>query len=1096
MAIILTPHAIERAASKFTAKKLFLEQAATPPGREAHIFNLYEDLNMPLRDIVEIGRLALNAKVENIQEKMDGQYFAFTVVNGVLRVFTKLNLVTDSQLENLLNKIRSEDVSAGMDLEGIVQKFSRKGMEGVREAFSVAYEALEPVAVQYQESLFRNGEVVIAAQVMHESSQNTIAYDENSLRFVSPISLNPEVSVSKNDVPYQQFLEQARSASSAAFTLDSVPVATLLRDLEEDDSIIEAEEKKLESIISDYGLSESSTVGDFVKSALIKKIQADHSYIPERYLEQVADRFATGKGRVGIELKKVLSPQDYSRYRALDKRKRLVVDEAIIPLEVIIQRIGISVIDKLDLALKATNKDDLIGFVNQVKNAFEEGFDFGLGEDDTDVFEKIRVALARLEENKDLFVIASEGIVFTYNGKTYKLTGLFTPINKLRGFFAYGKAKLPIEAEEVLSEGGSAFKDSTGNVLTRTDRIQRGDVSRILSAFNSQVLEPLGIAYLPVGSTATDTDTVGDLDIVVDIASKDVLFKMISDELGLENVKKIGQLIAVKFLVPNSSEDDFVQIDVIPSASVEDTAWVMKGGTEGSVKGVFRNLLFSYIARVKSDQESNTMGQVKYSLSWPGGLLVKVDGEDKGPREPDPDNFLPVLGIEVPKEEVSTFEDLVKYMRSDANFSFMLQGFKDYIDNSRYLQSKDEKVKSAAEEAIAHIERSRMNESFALKELIKKIIKEETEPDEMSEPGINQPEQLRLLTPSYESPQASITPDWLRSHSVSDEIYDSSSFTFFKEGIPALLMGYEDSDLENEGEKFEAGMIEYTKSIGLEGMKRIAGEGEDLRMGNRTYESKKSKTGSPTLMFNSTFPKSRPNHFYLFTLNIPGSSLIRDVSDQLKQSLGISGRWSQLSQEEKSTLSKSWLQMSSAQSSLEGDMAGKISQIDALLADPNYWSKRGKPPVSQYTDEEPEPEEEDEQLKLFEAVVIDGQTFEDKASLKKYKKQLKSQMGSKSNPGPSGVRSLALGNEIKVYVVPSSELRTAIMQSAFPDAWQGEDQIFDPQTGQIVKGGGEKVVKAIKDYLDNFGLEYKIAEKNSSDSYKGSRLRTRRGRKF
>ena len=755
MAIILPPSAIKKAASRFIAKKIISEQINTvAPGREAHIFNLYEDLNMPLSDIIEIGKLALEAKVENIQEKMDGQYFGFTVKDGSLRVFTKLNLVTDRQLDALLSKIKNEENPAGMDLQGIKEKFSSENLAGVREAFSVAYTALEPVALKYQDSLFKNGEVVVAAQVMHEASQNTISYNENSLRFVSPISLNQDVKVSKNDESYQQFLNEARESSKSAFTLDAVPVTSLIQRLDQDDTFIIEEEEKLKSLIQLYGIQESSTVGDFVKAAVIKNIKENHSYIPERFLEKVAERFATGKGRVGIELKKVLSSQDYASYRKLDKKKRLVVDEAIIPLEEIIQRIGISVIDKLDLTLSASNRDDLIGFVNQVKNAFEEGFDFGLGEDDSDVFEKIRVALARLESNKDLFSIASEGIVFTHNGKTYKLTGLFTPINKLRGFFAYGSATLPDSDQEIetLNEGGNAFKDSSGVVVTRQDRIHRSEVSRILSAFNSQVLEPAGIKYLPIGSTATNTDTVGDLDIVVDIASKDILFKILSDEVGSENVRKMSQLIAVKFKVPDSSGEDFVQIDVVPSASVEDTAWIMKGGTEGSVKGVFRNLLFSYIAKTKSDRESNTMKQIKYSLSWPGGLLIKVNGEPTASREGDPDAFLPKLGIDVSKEEVATFETLVSYMRSNAEFSSILSGFKDYIDNSRYLQSKNDKVRAAAEAAIRHIEVNEMNESEKFRKIIKKMLLEETEPDEDMSSGISQPEQLKIFTPASVDP--------------------------------------------------------------------------------------------------------------------------------------------------------------------------------------------------------------------------------------------------------------------------------------------------------------------------------------------------------
>jgi len=1093
MAIIITPSIVEKAASRLIARNVIQEQS-TPPGREAHIFNLYEDLSMPLKDIIEIGRLALDAKVENIQEKMDGQYFGFTVRDGVLRVFTKLNLVTDKQLENLLSKIQNEENPAGMDLNGIREKFGSDQMSGVREAFSVAYEALEQVALPYQNSLFKNGEVVIAAQVMHESSQNTIAYNENSLRFVGPISLNAGEPVSTSDLIYQEFLNQAREASRNAFTLDSVPVATLIQDLESDDSVIDEEEERLATIISDYNLSENSTVGDFVRSAVIKKIQSSHPYIPERFLEAVADRFATGKGRVGIELKKVLSRDDYARYRRLDARKRLIVDEAIIPLEEIIQRIGISVISKLNLALSASNRDDLIGFVDQVRNAFEEGFDFGLGPDDSDVFEKIRVALARLEANKDLFSIASEGIVFTHNNNTYKLTGLFTPINKLRGFFAYGKASLP--EEEVLSEGGGAFKDSTGTVITRTDRISRSEVSRILDAFDSAVLQSAGVKYLPVGSTATNTETVGDLDIVVDIASKDVLFKILVDEMGPENVKKMAQLIAVKFQVPGSDSDDYVQIDVIPSASVEDTAWVMKGGTEGSVKGVFRNLLFSYIARTKSDQESNTMKQVKYSLSWPGGLLVKINGEPTGPREGDPDNFLPALGIDVPKEQVSTFEDLVSYMRRTPAFSSILPGFRDYIDNTRYLQSKNDRSREAAEAAIRHIEVNEMNESLALKEIIRKLLLEETETDDVESSAPEQPEQLRLFTPAYDAPLASITPSWLGSHSVSDEIYDDSTGTFHEEGVPALLMGYEDASMENEGEKFEIGMIEYTKFLGIPGMERVGGEGEDLRLGNRTYESKKSKTSSPNLMFNSTFPKSRPGHFYLFSTDVPSSSIIRNVSNKLKSSLGINGRWSELSQEDKKRLSDAWISMRNSENTARSDLLLKIEKIEELINNQDYWSGKkeiGKHPSGRRKfakfpakmssldtpdiEADEEASDDDDQYSLFEAAKLDGIVFETPKELKAYKKTLESQLGSAANPGPLSSTLQALGANLKVFLVPSSELRVAIMQSAFPGSFQGKNQIFDPATGAIVPGGDQKIVDAIKQYLDNFGLEYKIAKK-------------------
>lgn len=55
--------------------------------------------------------------------------------------------------------------------------------------------------------------------------------------------------------------------------------------------------------------------------------------------------------------------------------------------------------------------------------------------------------LIHIEDVPGVFEKAVEGIVFRWKGKTRKLTGLFTPINKLRGFFAYGKTPAKISTE-------------------------------------------------------------------------------------------------------------------------------------------------------------------------------------------------------------------------------------------------------------------------------------------------------------------------------------------------------------------------------------------------------------------------------------------------------------------------------------------------------------------------------------------------------------------------------------------------------------------------------------------------------------------------
>ena len=771
MAILITPDVLYRAASRFT-----INEKADPvvaPGEEAHIYNLYEEFSMPLSDIIEIGRLGLEGKLENVQEKMDGQFLAFTVVNGQLRFFTKMDLQGQTAKDKKLAAIQSGGKGGGMSLDEIMSTYTG-GRSNIAEGFAIAYRALEPVALKYQDSLFRNGEVVMASQIMVSKNPNTILYDKDSLRTVLAISLTDEP-VNQNTL--SSFKSEMSQASTEAFTMDEVPTAQLMKGLEQDDAQIQQLEKDLESVVSEVGMSVSkNTVGDYIKARLEKFISENYDFIPNALIPDVADRFMTGKGKIALRLKKMVSPEDYQRFRALDKVKPRVVQEAIIPLENIIQRLGVMIIDKIDLALTASNQEELLGFIKDARAAFESGFDFGLESGDTKTLESIRVVLARLETNEDLFQRATEGIVFTYNNKTYKLTGLFTPINKMRGFFGssmgregFGKATLPDkdnkeELNEILkkiiikmlAEGGNAFKkkDETGKkiVVTSADRITREQATRIMSDLKENLLGPLGIEFLPAGSTGTDKAEIGDIDLVVSEPDKGKLYQaMLSapylrEELveGVPRVLKLGQLVAI--MVQDAQSGQLFQVDLFPSSSMDDTSWELSGGGEGKVKGEYHKLMLSLLAKIRGERESISDQTIKYTLSFPGGWREKINGtENIDGRVIDPDEYLPLVGIAVPKSQVRTFEDLVSHM-ANANtdeFREALERFEEYISNR--FNAKAESTRKAAQSAIEVINtiRSTTTSESKIRYMIRHMLNEVE--DENSDPVEDTKLQTSLL---------------------------------------------------------------------------------------------------------------------------------------------------------------------------------------------------------------------------------------------------------------------------------------------------------------------------------------------------------------
>jgi len=764
MPILITPDILYRAAARFSVNEQDESKSAGAPGEEAHIYNLYEEFSMPLNDIIEIGRLGLEGKLENVQEKMDGQFLAFTVVNGQLRFFTKMDLQGQTAKDKKLEAIRAGGKGGGMTLDEIMSTYTGS-RSNIAEGFAIAYNALEPVALKYQDTLFRNGEVVMASQIMVSKNPNTILYDKDSLRTVLAIPLTDE---SVNQDALSSFKLEMSQASTDAFTMDEVPTAKLMKGLKQDDAQIEQLEKDLESVVSEVGMSVSkNTVGDYIKARLEKFISEKYDFIPASLAPDVADRFMTGKGKIALRLKKMVSPEDYQKFRALDKAKSRVVQEAIIPLENIIQRLGVMIIDKIDLALTASNQEELLVFIKDVRTAFESGFDFGLESDDTKTLESIRVALARLEANEELFQRATEGIVFTYNGKTYKLTGLFTPINKMRGFFGssmgregFGKASLPDKDRnealkeslkkiimKMLAEGGNAFKkkDETGKkvVVTSEDRLTREQAIRIMDDLKQNLLGPAGIKFLPVGSTGTDKREIGDIDLVVSEPDKDTLYQTMLDapylreELvgGVPRVLKFGHLVAI--MIEDKETGQYFQVDLFPSASMDDTEWELSGGGEGKVRGEYHKLMFSLLAKIKGERESTKDKTVKYTLAFPGGWRERINGVDvESGRIIDPDKYLPLIGIDVSKSQVRTFEDLVRYMISTDTDEFReaLDRFEEYIGNR--LNAKAEKTRDAAQRAlnVINTEVSELSVESRLRRTITNILSEIDEEEALEEP--------------------------------------------------------------------------------------------------------------------------------------------------------------------------------------------------------------------------------------------------------------------------------------------------------------------------------------------------------------------------
>lgn len=214
--------------------------------------------------------------------------------------------------------------------------------------------------------------------------------------------------------------------------------------------------------------------------------------------------------------------------------------------------------------------------------------------------------------------------------------------------------------------GGHIFKGPDGSALTTTiNKYEVPDTLASLQSFLTQVGLPI---VDPIGSTGK-RDVSGDIDVAVGpvkpmdkkekLAFKSKLKSDLGSLLGPENIALSGDNMHIRFpiegrFVRDDSEQEYVQVDLMFSEEPTNTAWLM-AGTASGLKGVFRNLLLAFVAKVRSIQSGDTI-----TIKFPGGVqVVGPDGSVKVERNESPQVILDILDLPVTPADSLTFDGVL-----------------------------------------------------------------------------------------------------------------------------------------------------------------------------------------------------------------------------------------------------------------------------------------------------------------------------------------------------------------------------------------------------------------------------------------------------
>jgi hypothetical protein len=428
-------------------------------GVAGHMDHLYDNRELTFQKMQEIMVAASNGELD-AEEKVDGQnlFLSYSIPEG--------------KAKGARNKGNYR--SGGLDARALAQKFAGRG--GIEKAFNGGFSAFEKAveALSDEEKLKLFGpenNIWYNAEVMDPGTEgdpgdpgsvNVIKYDNKTLKihdvghFLYDKESNSEKPIPKENM---QILDNAlqrmqNHLHGHDFSLARRAIIQLQK-LEDDEALKHAL-GRLSHALKEANVSPNQTVEDYMFSRILHGVDTD---LPMSIRKELARYLLEMPGNMGArELKKLVPKEDLPDLTEVIKSKKMILKQAIEPIELIIHDFTVEILKSLESVFIADNKKEVQRLRQELSTAVNQMIEKGA--EDPAAMEILQVHLNKI---KDMGNISTpvEAIVFDYDGHTYKFAGNYAPLNQILGMFRYPKGgkkltseSLNIDMEVVTSKNG------------------------------------------------------------------------------------------------------------------------------------------------------------------------------------------------------------------------------------------------------------------------------------------------------------------------------------------------------------------------------------------------------------------------------------------------------------------------------------------------------------------------------------------------------------------------------------------------------------------------------------------------------------------
>jgi hypothetical protein len=401
-------------------------------GAAGHMMHPFDDTELTFADFKQMINSGLMGELnfeEAPTEKTDGQNLFVTVQDGEVK-FSR-------------NKT---ELKFPMTLSEFKQKFQDHPSEMVRDTFQYAAEDLANQLIKLspadQIKYFNNGKDFMNMELIYSLNPNVINYDTDVIQFHGIKKTDGQGNVigedSKPAKEVANILQKVNADIGKTFKIIPPKEIQIQKDLDfsvNRDRFI----KKVDDLRNRYGLNDGDEVSRYHEMWWRELIDKEFPNLTQDFKEGLLKRWAyDDKKTLNMRsLDKELSSEEAEKIKKFDKEDvKKKYKENIRPFEDLFLELGSTILKNASNFLAANPTEEAKRLRAQIES---EANKIRLG-GGIEQIQKVEAELDRLNRIGGIeSIYPTEGIVFKYKGKTYKLTGTFAALNQLLGIIKYGR---------------------------------------------------------------------------------------------------------------------------------------------------------------------------------------------------------------------------------------------------------------------------------------------------------------------------------------------------------------------------------------------------------------------------------------------------------------------------------------------------------------------------------------------------------------------------------------------------------------------------------------------------------------------------------